>query len=189
MKNTKLLPLGYWFSFLFILLWMTSCGTRKTQKTETDILIELDETNDTEGVLVIKDTSNVKTETVVTMDEETTTKRKTYIPIDPSKPSSYTDEKGNKKSLDNASYTEEETTSKNKGSTKSNTEASSGKKIDANVKSKGAKKAKVKVKSKGKETTKTYSWWNLLWLFWLVIPILAYYIKNRISKSKLKNDE
>ena len=176
MKNSKAYAILSWFGFLLIILWMTSCSTRKvassTVKKENDIENLETEKKDLE----VKDNSNVKVTNDVTQTQETTTEKKTYSPVDPTKPSSFTDDKGNKKELNNTFYTEEKTTSKNnkKGTTK--TELSKAKATkDKGVKS-NSTRTKTKEAIKGKNTSRTsFSWW---WLLLLLIPIGIYVFRR-----------
>ena len=154
-----------WFSFLLILLWMTSCVSRKSQTSHTDKKVALEQTITDKKDLTVQDNSNVKVTNEVTSTDETTTSKKNYTPIDPTKPSTFTDDNGNKKELNNASFTEEKTTTKSNKNAKTNAEASRDKKfID-----KGAKSSTVVAKAreiqKTKEVLKTITYY---WLFWFI---------------------
>lgn len=164
----------YWFSFLLILLLMTSCGTRKTQTSHIDKKVELEQADIDKKDLTVQDNSNVKVANEVTSTNETTTSKKIITPVDPTKPSTFTDENGNKKELNNASYTEEKTTAKELKEVKTNIEASKDKKlVNKGIKS-STTVAKATESQKGKTTEKTITYYWLLWF----IPIggLAYLI-------------
>lgn len=166
--------LFYWFSFLLILLFMTSCVTRKTQTSHIDKKVDLEQTDTEKKDLTVQDSTGVKVSSEVVSTDETTTIKTTYTPVDPTKPSSYTDENGTKKELNNASRTEEKTSSKSNKKETLQSEASTAKKIvDKGTKS-GTVVAKLRESQKGKETDKTVTYYWLLWF----IPIggLAYLI-------------
>jgi ATP-dependent Zn protease len=174
MKNSKLYALSSWFGFLLLLLWMTSCGTRKVQTSNTKKVDELEQKSIDKKDLTVQDTSNVKVTNKVESTDETTTEKKIYTPIDPTKPSTFIDDKGNKKELNNTSYTEEKTSSKSNKKAKTNTETSSNTKIiDKGIKS-SISKIKVKVESKNKESERTSLRW--IWLLWLIPIILIIYL-------------
>ncbi len=155
--------LFYWFSFLLILLFMTSCGTRKTQTSHIDKKVELEQTATEKKDLTTQDSTGVKVSSEVVSTDETTTIKTTYTPVDPTKPSSYTDENGTKKELNNASRTEEKTSSKSNKKETLQSEASTAKKVvDKGTKS-SATVAKVAESKKGKATDKTITYYWLLW--------------------------
>lgn len=155
--------LFYWFSFLLILLFMTSCGTRKTQTSHIDKKAELEQTATEKKDLTAQDSTVVKVSSEVVSTDETTTIKTTYTPVDPTKPSSYTDENGTKKELNNASRTEEKTSSKSNKKETLQSEASTAKKVvDKGTKS-NTTVAKVAESKKGKATDKTITYYWLLW--------------------------
>lgn len=176
MKNSKAYAILSWFGFLLIILWMTSCSTRKVVtsivKKENDIENLETEKKD----LKVMENSNVKVTNDVTQTDETTTEKKTYSPVDPSKPSSFTDDKGNKKELNNTSYTEEKTTSKSNKERHNKTEFSKAKA----TKDKGAKSNSTRIKTKEatkvKNTSRTSFSWR--WLLLLLIPIGIYVFRR-----------
>jgi hypothetical protein len=176
MKKIKTHALLSVLSFLLMSSMVTSCSTRKVVtsivKKENDIEnLEIEK-----KALKVKENSNVKITNDVTQTEETATEKKTYSPIDPTKPSSFTDDKGNKKELNNTSYTEEKTTSKSYEKRQNKTESSKAK----TTKDKGAKRNSTRTKgkeaSKGKNIIRTsFSWW---WLLLLLIPIGIYVFRR-----------
>lgn len=170
MKKT----LFYWFSLLLTLLWMTSCGTRKTQTSHSDKKVELEQTDIDKKDLTVQDNTNVKVTNEVASTDETTKTKTTYTPVDPTKPSSYTDENGSKKELNNASRTEEKTSSKSNKKETLQSEASTAKKVVDNGTKSSTTVAKAAASQKGKETDKTVTYYWFLWF----IPIggLAYLI-------------
>ncbi|WP_396177439.1 hypothetical protein [Flavobacterium sp.] len=185
MKNANAYALFSWFTssvrlrscgFLLIILWMTSCSTRKVESSTVKKENEAERLEVERKDLEVKENSNVKVTKDVTETEDTTTEKKTYSPVDPTKPSSFTDDNGSKKELNNASYTEEKTTSKKnkKGTTKADLSQSKTTK-DKGLKSNGTR-AKSKEAVKGKNASRTYfSWW---WLLLLLIPIGIYVFRR-----------
>jgi hypothetical protein len=162
----------YWFGFLFILLWMTSCATRKVQKS-TEQKASAIETNSTQKKdLKIEGSKNVKVETEVIANGETTIEKTTYTPVNPNLPSTFLDDKGQKKELNNTSYSNEKITSKNtKNHVTKSTDATNATVVDN---SSFADKAKFKTKDKTqyKQTNRTsFSWWFLLLL---IVPVAFY---------------
>lgn len=166
--------LFYSLSFSLSLLFMTSCVTRKSQTTHTEKKVELEQTDIDKKDLTVQDNTNVKVTNEVASTDETTTIKTTYAPVDPTKPSSYIDENGTKKELNNASRTEEKTSSKSNKKAKVQSEVSTAKKIvDKGTKS-STTVAKAEESKKGKATDKTITYYWLLWF----IPVggLAYLI-------------
>lgn len=163
MKKT----LFYWFSILLILLWMTSCVTRKTQTSHIDKKVELEQTDNEKKDLTVQDSTGVKVSSEVVSTDETTTTKTTYTPVDPTKPSSYTDENGTKKELNNTSRTEEKTSSKSNKKAKVQSEVSTAKKIVDNGTKSSTTVAKAAASQKGKALDKTITYYWLLWF----IPI------------------
>lgn len=113
MKNKKLNHLLFWIFVFTISILLNSCRSVKKDKTvvkeslTTEIATKEHET--------AKEESNVK-EVVETKTNSTTgitTKKTTTRPVDPTKPATKTDSKGNKTTLNNAETVEEETTTNN----------------------------------------------------------------------------
>lgn len=176
MKKSKIYAISSWFCFLFVLLWMTSCSTRKIATTinkKEDITENLEsEKKDSE----LSESTNVKVTTDLTQTEVSTTETKTYSPVDPTKPSLFIDGSGNKKELTNTSYKEEKTTSHidKKGTTKTNL---SNEKVEktSTQKSKSTRTETTQI-IKDKTTNRTsFNWW---WLLFLFIPIGIYLFKK-----------
>ncbi|SNA83407.1 hypothetical protein DK150_550078 [Flavobacterium psychrophilum] len=181
MKNTKLYSLFSWFGFLIILLWMTSCGTRKviTNTTKKENTVENVSTEKKD--LEVKENSNVKVTNEVVETDETTTEKTTYTPVDASKPSSFTDGNGNKKELNNTSYTHEKTKSKTNKKGTSKKELTNVKTTKSNVAKSNSNKVKNNEVSKHKDIARTsFNWWWLLLLILLIIVYLFYRYKDKI---------
>ncbi|EKT3957696.1 hypothetical protein NTJ28_001683 [Flavobacterium psychrophilum] len=181
MKNLKTYCLMNWFGFLLILLWMTSCGTRKvttnTTKKENTVENVLTEKKDLE----VNENSNVKVTNEVIETDDTTVEKTIYAPVDASKPSSFTDENGNKKELNNTSYTHEKTKSKTNKKGTSKKELANVKTTKLNVAKSNSNKVKNNEVSKHKDIARTsFNWWWLLLFILLIIVYLFYRYKDKI---------
>lgn len=172
MKKTLI----YWLSLLLILVMVNGCSTRKVVSKAVKKESYVENLEIEKKDLKVKDNSNVIITNEVIRTDETTTEKKTYAPVDPTKSSSFTDDKGNRKELNNTLYTEEKTSSETnkKGTTK--TEYQTAKTtIDKGVKS-NSTNTKTKEATKGKNTSRfSFSWW---WLILLLIPIGFYLFKR-----------
>ena len=155
---------------------MTSCVTRKTQTNHIDNKVALEQTDIDKKDLTVQDSANVKTSNEVMSTDETTTIRTTYTPIDPKRLSTYTDEKGTKKELNNTSLTEEKTFSKSNKKAETLSEVSTAKKIVDKGTTTGTTVGKSEESKKSKATEKRVKYYWLLWL----IPIVGslYYLKR-----------
>lgn len=171
----------YWFSFLFILLWMTSCASRKVAKSTVEKENNIESSTTEKKDLEVKDNLNVKVINEVTKTDDSTTEKKIYTPIDPTKPSSYTDEKGNKKELNNTSYTEEKTTAKanKKEATKTNLSQVKTTKDKGVIKHGTRAKNKEVTQVKNTSRTSSFSWW---WILLLLIALLVYLFRRYRDK-------
>ncbi len=178
MKNTKLYSLISWFGFILLLLWMTSCGTRKVQTNHTEEKTDLEQKTIEKKDVTLQNNSNVKVTNEITSSDEITTEKKIYTPIDNSKPSTFIDDKGFKKELNNTSYIELKTTSKTHKKGAKKFEAIKELKVsDKSVKEIDSKiKGEKQTKNKNIERT-SLKWW---WLLWLLIPLAIYiYWRNK----------
>lgn len=168
----------YWFTFLFILLWMTSCSVRKVEtaivKKEVVTSLNQLEKNNAE----LKETNNTKVEEETTETEELISERKTYRPIDASMPSTFIDGKGEKKELNNVSYVEEKTTVKKQKQQQNQSEQSKEKSITDKGITQKKETTKTEDKSKAKNTKRnSFNFWFLLLV--LVPFVLFYYRRNK----------
>lgn len=162
----------YWFSFLLILLWMTSCGTHKRQKSEITSEVSKDTISSSNEVIQVNDTTNVNLVVYKSSDEVNTTETTTFTPIDPSKPSSFTDSSGKRKVVINGTYTEEKTTSRKKDNSKAEaSKATANKSTSDKSKLEGSKTGKKDSNLNVTSESQYPSFWNLLWL---LIPIALY---------------
>jgi hypothetical protein len=170
--------LVYWIGILIISMFYASCGTNRTvqnstDKKEVDLKEKIIENKD----LKVQDTSNVVVSTELTETEVEIIEKITFAPVDPTKPSVFTDEKGNQQTLKNVSYSKEKTTKKSKKKEKSKSEASSGTKLIDKGKKTVDTNLKIKAKAKVKHTEKTvFNWWLIL------VPIAIYIIWKNKSK-------
>lgn len=181
MKNAKTYTILSWFTFLLTLLLMTGCSTRKVATTKVIKENSIEKLETEKKDLEVKENSNVKVTIDIAQTEETTTEKKTYSPIDPTKPGVFTDDKGNKKELNNTSYTEEKTISKTnkKGITKADLLTAK------TTNDKTVKSNKTKVKSKEATKVKHTTRSSFIWPCALLIAI-ALYLLWKYRKSILK---
>lgn len=168
----------YWFSFLLLLLLFTSCGTRKVQNTKSETQSENEIKKTDKTVVANQDTTRAQETKTVVQSDEMTIEKITYSPVDPTKPSSFVNEKGEKNQLNNATYTREKATAKSNKKYNSNLGFSTGKKQISQGNSTIVSKEKNKESTAVKKSERTSpSWWNLLWL---LIPIGLYvFWKNK----------
>ena len=170
--------------YIFILLLLTSCASRKTN---TEKLKEVQKIEVTE-VVTEKETTETKTdtnikeviETKVDTEKNIVTETKTIRPIDPNKEIIFKD-----LVFKNAEIKETKTTDLSKEKKVSIAEYNKAVSI-AEKAIKEAKKltelnAELRKELKNKETEKTYSLWNLLWLL-LLIPIYYLYRKYLVGR-------
>ena len=165
-------------TYFLTLLLFASCSVRKVETAivEKEVLTTLEQTE--KKNVVLNETTNVKEEKETTETEEFVLEKKTYSPIDASKPSTFTDGTGEKKELNNTRYTEEKATVKKQKKQQSQSEQSKGKSItDKGIKQKN-ETTKKKEKSKVKKTKRTS--FNFWWLLLVLIPfVLFYYRRNK----------
>lgn len=167
---------------IFLTIGLCSCGARKKEKSNLTEIVKTEE--------VKKETETEKEDTNVQKTEETktnsqtgtTTKKITTRPIDPTKPATVTDKKGNKTKLDNAELVEEETTTNNS----TITDQKSALDIKAKKERTRILEEQRKVATKKEEEILNlkrdkFSMWNFLWL---LIPagivFLIYRFKDKI---------
>lgn len=172
-----------WVSVIVLDLFLTSCGTRKVNKSETK------ETEKTEVVSVKTEVAeleeNTKTEVLSNSNslDESTTETTVITPLDATKPAFFTDEKGNKKELFNSAYkkkvVKKHLTQKSESKAVSNTAIKA--KTAANDNSKAVA---VKTKEAGSKTIDREIAFSLWCLLWLLIPI-ALYLAYRKYRDKI----
>jgi hypothetical protein len=169
MKNQTLKTILFWVFVLTISFWMNSCRSVKKDKTNLTEIVKV-EVAEKENV-IIKENSNLeKTEQIKTDSKTgTVTKKRVIRPIDPTKPASVINEKGEKKILENAEILEEESQINNQIlSDKKSTLAAQKETLLEKQKSemkKGMQKLDQEIL---KLERKGFSWLNL---FWLLIPL------------------
>jgi hypothetical protein len=148
--------------YIFILLLLVGCGTRKVNKSNTEI--------NTKTEIAISDTTKIVTETAYNIDKVV---NDFYIePIDTCKAIVIIDNTGKKTSYLNAKIRHRNEISSNK-TLKSQIVQSSHKKII-----KATTQSKTNIKEVKKETSIiTQLWW--LWLILLII--LIYYINKKLN--------
>ena len=101
------------FVAIIVLTSLSSCGVRKINKSTVETSESVNEKQASVDTTKIKKAKlvdeNVTRETKTETTGNEVTKTKTVKPVDPTKPSSFTDEKGNKIDVTNAIYEEKET--------------------------------------------------------------------------------
>ena len=152
--------------YLFILLLLVSCGTRKVNKSNT-------KTNTKTEINVI---DSSKTETKTDSSTEICIDNFDIIPVDSLKPIIIIDPNGKKTSYLNARINKRHETSRNK--TLKNEIVQSTRKTNI----KAEKRTKIEVKQiKRKESIITSLWW--LWL--LIILIVLYFISRKFIPFRI----
>lgn len=178
MKYSKLYVVFSWFAFLAILLWMTSCASRKTQKNSTEATQQLTSKVEQKNDVSLIQTSNQITENVLVTAGTSIIETVTITPVDATKPTVVTDADGTTKTIQNGVYSSKKEKVDTNLKQNSKSIASDASKI---VK-KGSTKSDLSTKSKKQNTIKqtdrsTFSWWFLL----LIIIPTALYVYWRIK--------
>jgi Na+-transporting methylmalonyl-CoA/oxaloacetate decarboxylase gamma subunit len=108
MKTKTIAYLMLFLIALILIIPMTGCGSKKEQKNKYKEETKIEETK--KNLETVKENSNLeKTEQIKTdIKTGTVTKKRVIRPIDPTKPASVTNEKGEKKIIENAEILEEE---------------------------------------------------------------------------------
>ena len=146
--------------YLFILLLLVGCGSRKVNKTNTETTTK----NEISVVDSVKIVTNTKSDTDIFVDNLE------IIPIDSLKPIVIVDSQGKKTSYLNVRISKRHETSRNK--TLKNEIVQSSHKINIKAE-KQTKQAEKQVERK--ESIITSLWW--LWL--LIILVVTYYVSRK----------
>lgn len=186
MKNQKLNFILLWVIAILLGIANSACSSKHktTEVNKEEIIIENSENSE------YSENSNlnvkVKTEVLVDDKTKTVTTKKTYTPIDATKPASVMDSNGQKKELNNASLTEETTTKHKDLKTKNsdNSEVFQKKKLKAKAKAKG--KVKGKTDAKKVDLDKSgFNFWTWFWIIGVVIiGIVLVYLNYRFKYIK-----
>ncbi|WP_445453077.1 hypothetical protein [Flavobacterium sp. 25HG05S-40] len=182
---------------IFVLVSLTSCaGTRSTstssvKKNEAakETLNENQKSIDTTSTKKEESsTENVKKNTVVEKTEEGTKTVETIEPINPDKPASYIDDKGQKKELNNAKHTKT-TETNNKKETQKEAVSQEKKDLTKETEQKGISdemaKEMAKESSKAEEDNKRDTFRfsiNFLWIIIILTLIIAGWLAWRRYK-------
>ena len=172
--------------FFIIVLIVCSCSSKKktTEVNKEEIKIEnfqnSEKSENTE--------TNVKVDIVTKMDDKskTVSVKKTYLPVDASKPASVTDPDGKKHDLNNASLIEETTTElKDKKTENSDNSQKFQKKESAGkVETKGSATAKNEVVKRTLDKS-GFTFWSWFWMIGIVIiGIILVYLNYRFKWFK-----
>lgn len=168
----------YWFAFLLILLWMTSCASRKTQKSANEIATNEDLTIAQKADVVTKSNGVVTIENNVTAHGENIIYKITVTPIDVTKPTVFTDSDGTTKTVRNGTYYQESQQAKT-----SATDLTKVVKV-ASLDVADYTNLKIDLKATSKEKAilkqserKSFSWWLLL----IIIIPSAFYTYWRLK--------
>jgi hypothetical protein len=152
--------------YLFILLLLVGCGSRKVNKTNTETTTK----NEISVVDSVKIVTNTDSNTEIIADEFE------IIPVDSLKPIVIVDSQGKKTSYLNARISKRHETSRNK--TLKNEIAQSSRKINIKAE-KQTKQAEKQVERK--ESIITSLWW--LWL--LIILVVTYYVSRKFISFRI----
>jgi len=158
------------------IFFFLSCGSRKAVKSrfKESVKTEVNTKDQTKE----KTAQTAKKEIVKSTDnrDETLTETVTYTPIDPTKPATATDEKGQTHLLQNTMYVIKRTYTKNNTTVK---EAAAEEMTQKAEILKDVKLARVIENQINAETSnvdrKSWSWWNLLWLLVPAALIALFY--------------
>jgi hypothetical protein len=172
--------IAMWFLFLLTLLWMTSCGTRDTKKTEVKEEVK----TEIEASTKVEESTKTETKTETNTVADVVEQNENLTPVDPSKPMTKTVEEKDGKKI----------------TTYENANVSSGSKTDKSVKAETKKensttdsKAETDLKAthdiekseevKATESNKGFAlpyWW--IWVIaTIVISFLIYESRNKKS--------
>lgn len=169
--------IAMWFMFLLTLLWMTSCGTRNTKK--TDIKEEIK--TEVEASTKIQETTNKDSKTETKTAADVVEQNENLSPVDPTKPMTKTvEEKDGKKITTwenaNVNYNSKIDKSIKTEALQENTQTNS--KSETDFKASGETKKTDEIKQTGSD--KGFAL-NLWWILLLLIPLglwRLYNIKN-----------
>ena len=157
---------------------MTSCASRKTQKSTTEIAKNKDLSIVQKADVVTKSNSVVTIENNVTADGENIINKITVTPIDATKPTLFTDSDGTTKTVQNGTYKRESHKTSTTTKDLSKTVKSANLDVADNSDLKIDLKAKSKEKGAIKQSERTsFSWWFLL----IIIVPTAFYIYWRLK--------
>lgn len=157
---------------------MTSCATRKVQKSTEQKASAIETKSIQKNDLKIEGSKNVIVETEVIANGETTIEKTTYTPVNPNLLGTFLDDKGQKIELNNTSYSNEKTTSRNAKKDVSKATVATNENVVDNSSFVDKTKAKTEDKTQYKQTERTsFSWWFLLLL---LVPV-AFYIYWRLK--------
>ena len=172
-------------TILFLtILFLTSCGVRKVNKSVTTekSTVVITDTTSIKTVENTKVNTNVKETTTITVDKKTNVVKETteVTPIDATKKAVYTDEKGRKYDLDNAKYKNEKTTDLSSEKTVSIKDYNKAITLAKNAYSLAQNllrlNKELERKLDAKNTEHKTSYWFLLW-FLLIVPV--YYLVRK----------
>lgn len=156
-----------WFMFLLTLLWMTSCGTRNTKKTEVKEEIK----TEIEASANVEESTNTETKTETTTAADVVEQNENLSPVDPSKPMTKTVEEKDGKKITTYENANVSSSTKSDKSTKAETKQENSTKdskaqmdFKATAESEKAEDVKVTESDKGS----VFSYW---WLLWLLVPL------------------
>jgi hypothetical protein len=167
------------FIYLITLLLMVNCGARKAEKlrVKESIKTETTATDQTKETTA----QTAKKEIVKTTDnrDETVTETVTYTPIDPNKPATATDEKGETHLLQNVAYIIKRTYTKNKTTVKEAAAEETTQKAEILSDIKEVKAINEQLNANGSNLDrKPWNSWNLLWIL-VPVGLIALFFKYK----------
>jgi hypothetical protein len=175
MKNKSLFQILYgyvlfWVVIVCVINVAIGCSSRKktTEENKQDIKIE----NSSNSQNSENSEANIKTKIEVVVDDknQTVTTKKTYSPVDATKPASVIDPTGKKHDLNNANYTEETTTQKNNSQSRNSDNSEEFRKMESSGKKETTVQASGKSAIEKMDLDK--SGFSLGSWFWLVLLII-----------------
>ena len=186
MKNQKIIHVLIWVIAILCGIANSSCSSKKKIKEVNKEEIKIE--NSQKSEILDNTQTNKKVDVVTKVDDKTktVTTKKTMLPIDNTKPASFTDPDGKKHDLNNASFTEETITEEvNKKTEQSdNSEQFHKKAIVAKAKAKEI--AAVEILAKKEDLDKSgFNFWSWLWVAGIIIiGIGLLYLNHRYSLIK-----
>lgn len=158
-----------------------SCGARKVDKREELHTVKTDSSYIIKKDLTVN--TNTKIETRIFTNDSTKEEIEeiNYSPIDRNKPAIFTDELGNKRELNNISFTKRKIKRNKALKTESNIITSEDKKsVDRSKESGNLKKRKEDYSFEKHTFRESFQWY---WIIFIILLLCAayYYIKKRVS--------
>lgn len=171
--------------FLLVLPFM-GCSSRKKTTEENKQEIKIENSSNSENSENSETNIKTKIEVIVDDKNQTVTTKKTYSPVDATKPASVIDPSGKKHDLNNANYTEETTTQKNNTQSRNSDNSEEFRKKESSgkneIKGKVAGKLAIEKMDLDKSGFSFGSWFWLVLL--IIIALVLIYLNYRFKLIK-----